>query len=140
MRRRTAARILAFQALYQWEIRGEEFLHNLDEFLWPRAREPEVCDFARELIIGTVENVESIDSAIKTAAEHWDISRMAAVDRAILRMGAHQIMHRDDIPPKVAIDEALNLAKRYSTEKSSAFVNGILDSILKRSASSEKGE
>ena len=130
MRKKTSARILAVQALYQLDLRGPGFLGELDEFLRSNAPDEEVRLFAEELVRGLHDQVKEVDAAIAGAAKNWDVSRMAAVDRAILRLGTYELLHRPDVPPKVAINEAIRLAKMFSTADSGAFVNGVLDRIM----------
>ncbi len=130
MRKKTAARILAVQALYQADLRGKDFLSELDAFLRASSEDEEVRLFAEDLVKGLLEKQDAVDAAIAGAAENWDVSRMAAVDRAILRLGAHELLHRPDVPPKVAIDEAIRLAKMFSTRESGAFVNGVMDKMM----------
>jgi len=130
MRKTTAGRILAVQALYQWDLRGEAFLKELPEFLRSSSQDAEAIALAEDLFHGCVERRAEVDASLAAAAEHWDIARMAAVDRAILRLGAHELLNRPELPPKVAIDEAIRIAKKFSTAESGAFVNGILDSIM----------
>ncbi len=132
MRKRTAARELALQALYQWEVLGDEFERRLDEFLNEWARNPEVRAFAKELVLGCRMLLDPIDREIARAARHWSLERMALVDRNILRLGAYELLYRDDIPPHVAINEAVDLAKKYGTLESGAFVNGVLDGLMAR--------
>jgi N utilization substance protein B len=81
---------------------------------------------------GTFEHKEEIDRVIQAVAQNWNISRMAVVDRNVLRLATYELLHCDDIPPKVAINEAIELGKRYSTQNSGAFINGILDKIMNR--------
>ena len=90
-----------------------------------------VKTYAEELFRGTVTNREEIDRAIQSAAEHWEMGRMMAVDRNILRLSAYELLYRKDIPPAVAIDEALEIAKKYSSQESASFINGLLDRIAK---------
>jgi transcription antitermination factor NusB len=130
MRKKTAARILAVQALYQADLRGKDFLAELDAFLRGSSEDEEVRMFAEDLVKGLLEKQDAVDAAIAGAAENWDVSRMAAVDRAILRLGVHELLHRPDVPPKVAIDEAIRLAKKFSTRESGAFVNGVMDKVM----------
>ena len=100
--------------------------------LAPRKVDPqleEICTFAAELVKGTLEFRDEIDRRICALSENWRLDRMAIVDRNILRLGAYEILYRPDIPPKAAINEAVELAKEYSDEKSAPFVNGILDAL-----------
>jgi transcription antitermination factor NusB len=91
---------------------------------------PDVRDFATQLVIGTSENLAEIDALIAGYSEHWEIDRMPAIDRSILRLASYELLHRDDIPPKVAINEAVELAHKYSTVDSGKFINGILDKLM----------
>jgi transcription antitermination factor NusB len=130
MRSRTLARQAAVQALYQWEMQGEEFRQELDRFLAEWTRDSKVAAFARELIEGVISRQAEIDKALSEAARNWSLDRMTAVDRSVLRLGAYELLARDDIPPRVAINEAVDLAKKFSTKESGAFVNGVLDRIM----------
>jgi N utilization substance protein B len=96
----------------------------------------EVRDFATQLVRGTADNLAKIDALIAEYSEHWKIDRMPAIDRNILRSAIYELLYRADIPPKVAINEAVELAKRFSTPDSGKFINGILDKLMsQRSAS-----
>lgn len=128
MRNRTRARELALQVLYQVDVR-DELRDDLDE-LFLASEEPEdVVEFARVLVEGTLESRDEADGLITKVAEHWDIARMAAIDRNILRLAVHEMLSRPDIPDKVSINEAIELGKKFSTEQSGGFINGILDRI-----------
>ncbi len=128
MRSRTHSRELALQYLYQLDLRGEgtEVLEDFLEDQGARGREGE---FARRLVDGVRTRGPELDRAIVEVAEHWDLSRMAAVDRNVLRLGAWELLYGDDVPPAVVINEAVDLAKKFSSEDSGAFVNGLLDKI-----------
>ena len=128
-RRRTKARELALQFLYQLDVRGADALNELDAFLDRGGTPDEVREFANELVRGCHEHRPEIDAHIKRVAEHWDLSRMAVIDRNVLRIAIFELAHRPDVPPKVAINEAIELGKKYSTKNSGAFINGILDRI-----------
>ncbi len=95
----------------------------------PTVAEATLRMFSEPLIRGVLDNLPEIDEAIKKVALNWDIARMAAVDRNILRLAVHEMLHRQDIPPVVSINEAVDIAKRYSTDDSGKFVNGLLDKI-----------
>lgn len=131
MRKRTAGRELALQMLYQLDLRGEETLEELDECLREaqEAPDPEVESFARELILGWWERRKDIDEKVEAAAKNWQLKRMAVIDRNILRLATYEMLHREDIPPLVSINEAIDMAKKFSTPQSGRFVNGILDNI-----------
>jgi transcription antitermination factor NusB len=130
MRKTTAGRILAVQALYQYDIRGKAFLKEFEDFVKQSGAGPEVAAMGEELFFNCLDRLEETDAAIAQAAQHWKLSRLAAVDRAVLRLGAYELLFKSDLPPKVAIDEAVRLAKRFSTADSGAFVNGVLDHIM----------
>ncbi len=135
MRRRTRARESALQFLYQLDLRGESAIDQLDEFLDDsmsregQKADPELRSFARRLVTGTRQARTEIDTLLTRVARNWDLRRMATVDRNVLRMAVYEMLHCKDIPPKVAINEAIELAKKFSTANSGAFVNGILDRV-----------
>jgi len=95
----------------------------------PTADEAAVRLFAEPLIRGALEHRDEADALIKRHAQNWDLHRMAAVDRNILRLAIYEMLHRDDIPPVVSINEAVDIAKKFSTQDSGKFVNGILDKV-----------
>lgn len=101
--------------------------------------DPEVVEFANLIARGTREHLEEIDEAIKASAEHWVLERMAAVDRNILRLGTFELLFGTDIPRAVAINEAIEIAKKFSTSESASFINGILDRISKKSSEGKTG-
>ena len=130
MRKRTKAREFALQVLYQLDITRDSCENALENF-WLSQSETEIADeikrFTAELVKGTTENLSAIDAMIVRYATNWQIERMAVVDRNILRMGCFELMYRVDIPPKVSINEGVDLAKLYSGVESGKFVNAILD-------------
>ena len=128
--RRRQSREFALQILYQHGAGGEPLESGISSF-WESqgAAHPDVRSFAEELVRGAERHRESIDQRIVAASEHWDPARMAAIDRTILRLAIFELLHRSDIPPKVSINEYIEIAKKFSTEDSGAFVNGILDRI-----------
>ena len=129
MRKRTRARQFALEVLYQVDLCGEALTEEALADMCQRADDHDVSGFASELVRGTLGNTETLDDIIRQVAQNWDLSRMATIDRNILRLVAFELLHRDDIPPKVSINEALELGKLYSTAESGTFVNGILDRI-----------
>ena len=134
MRKRTRARELALQMLYQIDARGEDALDQMEEFCAQEEPEDEeVLAFARRLVLGTRAKREEIDGLLAAAAENWKLHRMAIVDRNILRMAVYEMLHIEEIPAKVSINEAIELGKRYSTKQSGSFINGILDRIRRES-------
>ena len=129
MRRRTKAREVALQFLYQLDLRGDEALDELDDFLANTTKDAEVLEFGLRLITGTKEHRPEVDRTLADVARNWDLRRMATIDRNILRMAIFELLHCEDIPPKVSINEAIDLGKKFSTANSGAFINGILDRV-----------
>ena len=131
MRKRTLARGFALQILYQVDITADNYADCLDNFwqLQEEAVEGEVKSFASDLVKGVMTNIEDIDKKITEYATNWQINRMAVIDRNILRLSCYELIYRHDIPPKVSINEAVELAKKYSGLEAGKFVNGILDKI-----------
>src|SRR4051794_34569612 len=131
MTRRTRGREIALQVLYQTEQNPGLAPEEVALFVKRRLRgDAKLMAFAEALIAGVRAHQPRIDALISEVAENWRIDRMAAIDRNILRLGAYEMLHCPEIPTKVAINEALELAKRYSTAQSSRFVNGILDRLM----------
>jgi N utilization substance protein B len=131
MTRRSRGREVALQVLYQVEQNPSIPLPEIRRFIQRRLLgDRKLCEFTEGLIAGVKQHHERIDALISEAAENWRIDRMAAIDRNILRLGVLEMMFSDEVPGRVAINEALELAKRYSTAQSSRFVNGILDRLL----------
>ena len=131
MRLRSKARAVALSLLYQIEITKIDHYQALQNYLEIYPQKQEVIDFSSLLAEGVVKNLPSINSFIKKHAKNWEIKRMAVIDRNILRMGCFELLFSEDIPPKVAINEAIELAKRFGDIDSPRFVNGILDKIYK---------
>lgn len=129
MRKRTHSREIALQALYQLEVRGDEIAHELESFCRQQANDIEVSGFSIELVNGCVKFMKDIDKMIIAISEKWDLHRMPIIDRNVLRLACYELFYENDIPPKVSINEAIDLAKKFSTEKSGLFVNGVLDKI-----------
>ncbi|MFH1480148.1 MAG: transcription antitermination factor NusB [Pseudomonadota bacterium] len=131
MGKRHRARELAMQVLFHLEFNGgdpdEVFGLVCDNFNSPLS----IRDFARKLLLGVCNNKEKLDSMIKRSSKNWRLERMSHVDRNILRLATCEILCMSDIPPKVSINEAVELGKRYGNEDSGAFINGILDDIYK---------
>jgi N utilization substance protein B len=128
MARRREARRLAIAILYQADLLGRNGIEVLEE---RRALGQKVPGFAEELVRGVTERSAALDRVIGGHAEGWTVARMTPVDRAVLRVAAHELLDRDDIPPAAAIDEAVEAAKVLSTESSGGFINGILGRIAR---------
>jgi transcription antitermination protein NusB len=154
MGKRREARERAIQFLFQHDLNPPEKLDEALEHFWntqrtaafaddkgdakwnqkvdlpaPTAAEAEIRVFAEPLIRGTLENRNEADGVIKKYTENWELHRIATVDRNILRLAIFEMLHRDDIPPIVSINEAVDIAKKFSTHDSGKFVNGILDKV-----------
>ncbi len=132
MRKRTLARECALKILYAVEMTKDDPEKCIDNFWNNQVKaEPQVKAFADDLVRGVYHNKERIDTLITKHATNWELDRMAVVDRNILRFGTYELIFVDDIPPKVAINEAIDIAKKYGDKDSGKFVNGILDKINK---------
>jgi len=132
MGKRRKARELALQLLYQLDLQEESSPEpHLDEFWMRHPVDGEVREFTESLIRGTKLHEAKIDEMISGYAQNWEIERMAVVDRNILRQGIFELLWAEEVPPKVAINEALEVAKKFSTQESSRFINGVLDRIHK---------
>lgn len=134
--KRRKAREYVLQFLYSLDILGaseEEDHKKRLELFWRENQEKdkEILQFAEELILGTLKNQNLIDSIIQAFSENWNFLRIAVVDRNILRFATFELLFRNDIPPAVTINEAIELAKVYSSSDSASFINGILDRIAK---------
>jgi transcription antitermination factor NusB len=131
--KRTKAREVAMQALYQLDVQGSDLLERLeDEFFNEADNDNLIRKLASNWTKGTWENLKQCDELIATSTIRWQFSRLSPVDKSILRLAVYQLKFCPDIPPKVVINEAIELAKKFSTEKSGPFVNGVLDAVLKK--------
>jgi N utilization substance protein B len=130
MASRRRARQRALQILFLWDTRRPEVADALNQYFDALYSEeqPQRDPFVEDLVKGTVEHIQEVDERITRHAEHWRIERMPAVDRNILRLAVYE-MTRGGTPPPVAIDEALELARKFSNEESVQFVNGVLDAV-----------
>jgi transcription antitermination protein NusB len=127
---RTKSREFALQMLFQWEMSKQD-PKQLEEVFWRSARaQTSTREFANELFEGAIAETERLDELIGKHSEHWRLGRMSAIDRAILRLAAHE-MTRTSTPTKVILDEAVKLAKKYSSEEAAPFVNGVLDAVAR---------
>lgn len=126
---RTSAREAALQMLYAVEAGEETVEHVIRQFWRQTPGDAEGRAYADELVRGITGAQDSVDGLIRSASENWRIERMTRVDRNILRVAAYELAHSSDVPRAVVIDEAVELAKRFGTEDSSKFVNGVLERI-----------
>jgi N utilization substance protein B len=132
MGRRRKAREVALQFLYQLDLHGADDPLPFAAEFW--ARHPvdrETREFAEALVAGTKQNQGKLDALIGQCAEHWDLARMAVVDRNLLRIAVYELLWCSAVPPKVAINEAIEIAKKFGTAESSRFVNGVLDRVYR---------
>lgn len=139
MKKRTRGRELALQFLYQRDLLGPDLIDEAGDFLALEESDREARAFAQRLIGGVHERWDELDGVIRAVAQNWDIARMAVIDRNVLRLATFELLHCKDIPPKVTINEAIELGKRFSTANSGAFINGILDRIKSQSEGAARG-
>ncbi len=126
---RSRCRELALQFLYQTEFAGQRRAEDVARFWRHFQKGDEPPAYLLQLVEGVATHLQELDALIARYSEHWRLERMAAVDRNLLRLATYELLHQPEIPPKVVINEAVELAKIYGTEVSGAFVNGILDHI-----------
>jgi len=127
---RTKSREFAMQMLFQWDMSKQDF-SKLETKFWKSAKAADKTrTFANKLFEGAAKDVTALDAIIVKHADNWRFERLAAIDRAILRLANHE-MNGKDTPPKVVLNEAVDMAKKFSSEESGAFVNGILDAVHK---------
>jgi len=129
--RRRKARELALRMLYQVETAGEDSQLALARYCESFPYQQDILDYTRLLLSGVRQDQAAIDKHIEKASEHWKLGRTTYIDRSILRLAVFEMLFSQDVPPKVAIDEALEMAKKYGNEESKDFINGVLDKILK---------
>lgn len=138
MRKRTKGRECALQILYSLDVRKDKSQDVIEIYWQENEEEFSVKDFANSLIKGTLEHLPAIDQLISKYTDNWRIERMAVIDRNIIRLATYELLFTEDIPPKVSINEAVELAKKYGDEESGRFVNGVLDKINKTECKKEK--
>lgn len=129
MGKRHRGREVALQILYGIDLTGEESKVAFERAIESFALAPEVSDFALFLVRGVAEDREQLDALIGQVSEHWRLDRMSVVDRNILRVAAYELIHAPDVPARVVLDEAIEIAKSFGTEASPAFINGVLDQL-----------
>jgi N utilization substance protein B len=119
------------QALYAFTIGGDDAQHVIDTIINEQLGDDKTAkQFAQKLFLITMDTADEADRLVERHAQNWDLERIAWIDRLLLRMAISELLHFGDIPPKVSINEAIEVAKRYSTVKSGKFINGILDAVL----------
>ncbi|MEW6162064.1 MAG: transcription antitermination factor NusB [Nitrospirota bacterium] len=130
--KRRRAREYALQMLFQVDFKGKEIdSRDLEDFWSGKEESEDVKRFTEDLVRGTIKRLNEIDSMIERVAENWILKRMAAVDRNILRFATYEILYRKDIPSAVTINEAIEIAKKFSSSEAAPFINGILDRLAK---------
>ncbi len=132
---RRKGRELALQALYQIEITGDSSIAAVDLFLQHFEGGAKAKEFARRLVSGVVSQRPELDRLIDQSTENWKLARLAKVEHELLRLAAYEVVFCPDIPVPVSLDEAVEIAKRFGSEDSAGFINGVLDHIAKSSAS-----
>jgi N utilization substance protein B len=128
--KRRQVREKVLQALYAYELSHEPPEFVIEDIISVLKKEQEVFELARSLFLKVIEQREELDALIKGRVANWEFNRLAVIDKLVLRMSICELLYYEDIPPKVSINEAIEIARRYSTEKSDKFVNGVLDSVL----------
>jgi N utilization substance protein B len=126
------------QALYAYELSKEPISHVAEDVLGTLKKHKTDFEFARDLLTAVVQHKEEIDRLIRSKTTNWQFERIAIVDMLLMRMGICEFLYFPDIPPKVTINEAIEIAKTFSTEKSGQFVNGVLDAVLDELRSNDK--
>lgn len=126
---RRQARELAMQALFYMDMRNNVSVEMLEHFCGNFSPSKKTKPFFLKLVSGVIKTKGELDALIERFSTNWNISRMSCVDRNVMRIAIFELLYRDDIPPKVSINEAVDIGKKFGTEESGAFINGIMDSI-----------
>jgi len=129
MGKRRSSRELALKFLYQFELNEGDLDEQIKLFLERNSSQEDVVNFMKELVVSLIDKMEEIDEIIQKFSDHWILDRMTVIDRNILRMGACELLFNFSTPPKVVINEAIDIAKKYGNEDSPEFINGILDKV-----------
>jgi len=130
--KRTRARELAMQALYQLDVQGPDLLESIGQFFVENESDDSVRKLALDWTKATWKNLAQCNELIVDSTIKWRLSRLSPVDKSILRLAVYQLKFCPDIPPRVVINEAIEIAKKFSSDKSPSFVNGVLDAIMKK--------
>jgi N utilization substance protein B len=127
--KRRRSREFALQVLYQLEIKNQDALHAIVQLRENFSSEEGEDEFIKRVVLGVMEHRQEIDHLIEERSENWRLDRMTVIDRNILRIAIFELLYCSDIPPKVTLNEAIDLGKRYGSEESGSFINGILDRV-----------
>ncbi|MFQ6038267.1 MAG: transcription antitermination factor NusB [Candidatus Aminicenantales bacterium] len=138
MGKRRKARESALQILFQLEFNEANPEDIIQTFWQNRRASEETVSYSRDLVTGILSHREEIDRLIQSVSEHWRLSRMAIVDRNVLRIAVYELVYGKDLSPAIPINEAIEIAKKYSSEEAATFVNGILDAVRKKMDTMEK--
>ncbi len=130
MTKRRKSREAALQVLYQWDVTRRDREKGLSHFTDYSLPEERKDPFSEAIVQGVLDHWREIDRLIERYSENWSLERIASIDRTILRIAIFELLYREDIPPKVTLNEAVDLGKRFGSENSGGFINGILDRIL----------
>lgn len=131
---RHLSRVIIMQTLYEWDFRPNSSVDEIKQRNIDNYKEDADSEFINKTIQGVIDNIEEADELIAKAAPEWPLEQISAIDKTILRIAVFEILHADDIPPKVSINEAVELGKTFGSEKSSKFINGVLGTIYRQSA------
>jgi N utilization substance protein B len=132
--KRRKSRELVLKVLYQLAITNQDPQQAIARLQKHFSENEEKDDFSERIVLGVLEHCGEIDRLIEQCSENWRLDRMTIIDRAILRMATFELLYCEEIPPKVALNEAIDLGKRFGSEDSGSFINGILDQILKEAS------
>ncbi|MFC2170134.1 transcription antitermination factor NusB [Acidobacteriota bacterium] len=138
MGKRRKARECTLQILFSLEFDDSPFDKILDQYWENKKASKEIENYCRVLVKGVISHEKQINNLIQSVSEHWRISRMAVIDRNVLRIAVFELLYEENLAPAIVINEALEIAKKYSSEESATFVNGILDAISKKSDKKKK--
>ena len=129
MGKRRRAREEALKIIYQYDLSREDIEEILQSYWSHNSLSGDIVSFADEIVKGTVEHMKEIDQTIEKHAENWSLERIGMVEKAVLRIAIYELIYRDDIPPKVSINEAIEIERKFGSEDSTSFINGILDKV-----------
>lgn len=135
---RSQARALALQCLTQLDVQGDDLLSDIPAFIADSGASSKIKTLASELAHGAWHSLKACDELIASTVKHWQLQRIALIDRSVLRLAVGELLNRPDVPVKVVLDQAIELSKRFSTAESPQFINGVLDAIVKRLAAESR--